>query len=198
MPKRIALYVRVSTNGQTVENQLRELHAWAERSGHEIVATYTDEGISGTKGRDKRPEFDRLLKDATRRRFDMVAAWSVDRLGRSLPDLVNFLREIHGAGVDLFLHQQALDTSSPAGKAMFGMLSVFGEFEAAMIRERVNSGLARARSQGKVLGRPKSVKEAEVRAALAAGGKGIRKVASELGIGVSVVQRIKAESAAAA
>jgi DNA invertase Pin-like site-specific DNA recombinase len=195
--KRIAIYARVSTNSQTVENQLRELHQWAERAGHEIVEIYKDEGISGTKGRDHRPAFDRMLKDATRRKFDLIAAWSVDRLGRSLQDLVGFLQEIKDAGVDLFLHQQALDTSTSSGKAMFGMLGVFGDFEAAMIKERVNSGLARARANGtksgKAIGRPKTANAVEVaiRAALAAG-NGIIKTAKLQGVGVGTVQRIKA------
>src|SRR5438270_8156964 len=152
---RVALYLRVSTNGQTVENQRLELEAWAGRAGHEIIATYTDAGISGAKGCDRRPEFDRMLKDAVRRRFDMLAAWSVDRLGRSLPDLVNALKELHGAGVGLFLHQQGLDTTTASGRAMYGMMGVFAEYERAMIRERVNAGLARAKAEGKRLGRPR-------------------------------------------
>ena len=110
---RIAIYARVSTSGQTVANQVRELTLWAERAGHAIVRVYEDNGISGTKGRDKRPGLDQALKDATRRRYDMLAAWSVDRLGRSLQDVVSAMQELRGAGVDLFLHQQALDTSGP-------------------------------------------------------------------------------------
>ena len=113
--KRAALYLRVSTGEQTVENQRQALEAACEQRGWQIVVTYADEGISGSKGRDKRPGFDAMLKDATRGRFDVLLAWSVDRLGRSLPDLVNGLQELHGARVDLFLHQQALDTTMPAG-----------------------------------------------------------------------------------
>ncbi|MBV9827381.1 MAG: recombinase family protein, partial [Alphaproteobacteria bacterium] len=135
--KRVAFYLRVSTSGQTIENQRRELEAVAEHSGWDVVAIYRDEGISGTKGREKRPQFDAMLKDATRRKFDMIAAWSLDRLGRSLQDLVSFLSDLKGSGVDLFLHKQALDTSTAAGKAMFGMVSVFAEFEADIIKERV-------------------------------------------------------------
>src|SRR5215467_594534 len=151
--RRIAIYTRVSTDGQSVENQRRELLAVAERRGWEVVQEYSDHGISGAGGRDKRPSFDRMLKAATRREFDMIAAWSVDRLGRSLQHLVAFLGEIHASGVDLYLHQQALDTSTPAGKAMFQMCGVFAEFERAMIVERVNSGLARAKAKGVKLGR---------------------------------------------
>jgi DNA invertase Pin-like site-specific DNA recombinase len=103
--------------------------------GCEIVRVYKDHGISGAKSRDERPEFDRLLRDAAQRKFDMVMAWSVDRLGRSLQDLVGFLSELHALHIDLFLHQQGLDTTTPGGKAMFQMLGVFAEFERAMIAE---------------------------------------------------------------
>jgi DNA invertase Pin-like site-specific DNA recombinase len=127
--KRVALYLRVSTFGQTVENQERELAEAAERHGWTIAATFKDEGISGAKGRDKRPAFDRLCKAVTRREVDMVAAWSVDRLGRSLQDLVAFLGELQASRVDLYLHQQGLDTTTPAGKALFQMMGVFSEFE---------------------------------------------------------------------
>ena len=198
MGKRVALYLRVSTSGQTVENQRRELLSWAERCGHDVVAEFCDAGISGSKGRDKRPQFDEMLKAATRRQFDMIASWSVDRLGRSLQDLVGFLSEIHSAGVDLFLHQQALDTTTPSGKAMFGMLGIFGEFEAAMIRERVNAGLARAKAEGKQLGRPKAKTQTEEKIReLRAEGKGILRIAREVGCGVSVVQRVVAAQATA-
>src|ERR1700720_1275285 len=152
--KRAVLYLRVSTIEQTTANQERELREIATRMGCEIVKVYKDHGISGAKGRDKRPAFDALCQDATRRRFDIVMCWSVDRLGRSLQDLVGFLSELHALGIDLFLHQQGLDTTTPAGKAMFGMMGVFAEFERAMIQERVRAGLARARSEGKQLGRP--------------------------------------------
>jgi DNA invertase Pin-like site-specific DNA recombinase len=188
----VRLYPRVSTAEQTVENQRRELHAIAERHGWQIVAEFADEGISGAKGRDHRPGYDRLCRAITRREFDPVAAWSVDRLGRSLQDLVAFLGELHGKSIDLYLHQQGLDTATPAGKAMFQMLGVFAEFERAMIVERVNAGLARARAQGKHLGRPflAADEDAAVRRLLATG-TGIVKTARLAGVGVSAVQRIK-------
>ena len=154
MTRRVALYVRVSTDGQTTENQRQELQGVADRNGWEVVATFQDRGISGAKGRDKRPAFDALCRAATRREFDVVMAWSVDRLGRSLQDLVAFLSELHALGIDLFLHQQGLDTTPPAGNAIFQMMDVFAEFERAMIQERVRAGLARAKSEGKRLGRP--------------------------------------------
>jgi DNA invertase Pin-like site-specific DNA recombinase len=120
--KRAVLYLRVSTIDQTTSNQERELREVASRMGCEIVRVYKDHGISGAKARDKRPEFDRLLRDAAQRKFDMVMVWSVDRLGRSLQDLVSFLTELHALHIDLFLHQQGLDTTTPAGKAMFQMM----------------------------------------------------------------------------
>jgi DNA invertase Pin-like site-specific DNA recombinase len=193
--RRVAIYTRVSTDHQTTANQERELREIAARSGWEIVEVYRDNGISGAKGRDQRPAFDVLCEDATRRKFDTVAAWSVDRLGRSLQDLVGFLSELHATGVDLFLHQQGIDTTTPAGKAMFQMMGVFAEFERAMIRERVNAGLARARSEGKKLGRRKIAAKIEkaIRADLATGDKGIRKIAVLHKVGTGTVQRIKAE-----
>jgi DNA invertase Pin-like site-specific DNA recombinase len=122
-----------------------KLRAAATRMGHEVVQIYQDNGISGSKGRDKRPAFDQLHNDATRRKFDVVMAWSVDRLGRSLQDLVAFLEHLRSTKVELFLHQQGLDTATPAGRAMFGMLSVFSEFEAPLSRERVPPVWARAK-----------------------------------------------------
>jgi DNA invertase Pin-like site-specific DNA recombinase len=198
MAKRVALYLRVSTAEQTVDHQRRELEAVAVRHRWDIVATFIDAGISGTKGRDRRPGYDRLCRGIARREFDQVAAWSVDRLGRSLQELVAFLSELHAKGVDLYLHQQGIDTSTPAGKAMFQMMGVFAEFERAMIVERVKVGLARARGQGKILGRPmlSADKERRVRDLLAAG-TGIVKTARVAGVGVSPVQRIKAAMAAA-
>jgi DNA invertase Pin-like site-specific DNA recombinase len=198
MTKRVAIYSRVSTDKQTVENQERELRAVADRMGWQIVQVYCDEGISGAKGRDQRPAFDALCKDAARRKFDLIAAWSVDRLGRSLQDLVGFLAEIHGFRVDLFLHREAVDTTTPSGKAMFQMSAVFAEFERSMIQERVKAGLERARANGKTLGRPTidKEKEAAIRADLRAGRAGIVKLACLHGVGVSTVQRIRASLAA--
>jgi DNA invertase Pin-like site-specific DNA recombinase len=193
--KRVALYIRVSTDGQTVENQRRDLKTSAKRHGWQIVETFDDNGISGARGRDERPAMRRLMEGVSRKDFDMVAAWSVDRLGRSLQDVVGFLGELQAKGVDLFLHKQGLDTSTPAGKAMFQMLGVFSEFERAMIQERVRAGLARARAQGKKLGRPTVASDVEkaIRKSLAAG-NGILKTAARVGVGSSTVQRVKAAS----
>src|SRR5712671_5585444 len=161
--KRAVLYLRVSTVDQTTANQERELREIAGRMGCEIVKVYKDHGISGAKGRDKRPAFDALCRDAAQRKFDVVMAWSVDRLGRSLQDLVGFLSELHALKVDLFLHQQGLDTTTPAGKAMFQMMGVFAEFERTMIQERVRAGMARAKREGKHIGRPPMAPELQQR-----------------------------------
>ena len=197
--KRAALYLRVSTIDQTTANQERELRQVAERAGWEVDKVYKDRGISGSKGRDKRPAFDALHKAAARREIDIVMAWSVDRLGRSLQDLVAFLSEIHAVGVDLFLHQQGLDTTTPAGKALFQMMGVFAEFERSMIQERVRAGLRRAKDDGKKLGRPRIALQLEERilAALKAG-ETIRGVADKFDVNPSTVQRIKHPFAVAA
>ena len=150
---RAAIYGRVSTDGQTVDNQLRELRMVAERNGWQIVQEFVDQGISGAKGREQRPAFDALWKGAIRREFDVVMVWAVGSLGRSLSHLVNFLSEIHAKKVDLFIHQQGIDTTTPAGKALFGVMGVFAEFERSMIQERVRSGIKRVRAAGQRWGR---------------------------------------------
>lgn len=194
MKKRVALYLRVSTSEQTTENQRQELQTVAEHAGWEIVEIYEDAGISGAKNRDQRPAFDKMLKDATRRQFDMIASWSVDRLGRSLQGLLSFMTDIQAVGIDIYLHQQAIDTSTPSGKAMFQMCGVFAEFERSMIQERVNAGLKRAKAQGKKLGRPRvdTRIEAQIKDRRRSGA-GILKIAKEIGVGTSVVQRVVAE-----
>src|SRR5436190_19731676 len=194
--KRAALYVRVSTDGQTVENQIRELRHVAERRGWDVVETYTDAGISGAKGRNGRPGLETLLKDASRRKFDIVMAWAIDRLGRSLIDLLTMIQHLEACGVDLYLDQQAIDTTTPMGKLVFQVTGAFAEFERSMIRQRVKAGLKRAVAQGVKLGRPKiaSATERKVRMQLA-NGTGILKVAKSLGIGTGTVQRISKERA---
>jgi DNA invertase Pin-like site-specific DNA recombinase len=194
--RRAVLYLRVSTIEQTTANQERELRQVAERMGCEVAKVYKDHGISGAKGRDKRPAFDALCRAAARREFDLVMAWSVDRLGRSLQDLLGFLSELHALKLDLYLHQQGIDTTTPAGKAMFQMMGVFAEFERAMIQERVRAGLARAKDAGKQLGRPRLAADIEnaIKKALATPGRpGVRKIAERFGVAVSTVQRVSAE-----
>ena len=196
MTKRVAIYLRVSTDQQTTDNQKLELEAVAHRLGWNIVAILADHAISGAKGREQRPAFNQLMTMVTRKEIDMVACWSVDRLGRSLQHLVSFLNEINAKGVDLYLHTQGLDTSTPAGRAMFSMLSVFAEFERAILRERVMAGLARSTKRS---GRPPLDADKERRARkLLANGQSINATAKKLKIGVATVHRLKQRMAEAA
>ena len=189
--KRVGIYLRVSTKDQTTENQLIDLQRVASQRGWNIVEIYIDLGISGSEGRNKRPGFDKLCRDATKGSLDLVAAWSIDRLGRSLQHVVTFLNELNSMNVDLYLHQQSVDSSTPGGKAMLSMCAVFAEFERNMIIERVTAGMARAKLQGKVFGRPKVSADAESEIYhLRRLGCGIIKTAKLAGVGVSTVQRV--------
>jgi len=206
------LFIKINLNTASRENILL-IPGVGSRMAHEFeeyrpyasmeqfrreIGKYVDEGISGTKGRDRRPAFDDLCQAIARKEFDMVMAWSVDRLGRSLQDLVAFLSEIHAKGIDLYLHKQGIDTSTPAGKAIFQMMGVFAEFEREIIRERVNAGLARARENGtktgRPIGRPKSVTLIQERSIKKARAKGrsLRKIAKEKGVSLGTVQRVLA------
>lgn len=199
-----ALYLRVSTaDGQTTENQRLVLMKVAEHRGWHIVQTFEDAGISGAKGRDKRPGFDQMLKDAVRGRFNVLMIWSIDRLGRSVQHVSAAMAELDAAGVALYSDQQAIDSTTPYGKAMIQMATVFAELERGIIRARIMAGLNRLRDQGKRLGRPpvgKKIEEA-IRQQLAAG-HGVLKVARIVGCGSGTVQRVKrqmlAQPAAAA
>jgi DNA invertase Pin-like site-specific DNA recombinase len=196
---RVALYARVSTDSQTVDNQLLELRQAGQRLGWQIVGEFIDAGISGAKGIDARPQLAELMRQVTRGQVDLVAAWSVDRLGRSLADLVQMLQQMHARNCGLYLHVQGIDTSTPAGKAMFQMMGTFAEFERSMIVERIKTGLARAKASGKRLGRPQSGPELEAQIrALRAQGLGIHRIRQQLGCGASVVQRVLRAAAEAA
>src|SRR5246127_1253457 len=194
MSKRAAIYVRVSTDKQTVENQVRELRRIAERRGWQVVEQYSDAGISGAKGRDSRPGLEQMLKDASKRRFDVVMAWAIDRIGRSLIHLLGTIQTLEACGVDLYLDQQSIDTTTPAGRLMFQVTGAFAEFERSMIRHRVRAGLKRAVESGKQLGRPKidPVIEKRIRAQLRTK-KGMLAIARDLKVGTGTVQRIKRE-----
>ena len=194
---RAAVYLRVSRDDQTTENQRLVLARVAGHRGWEIVHAYEDQGISGAKGRDQRPAFDQMLKDAVRRRFDILLVWSIDRLGRSVLHVANALAELDAAGIRLYCDQQGIDSSTPMGRAMIQMAAIFGEQERAILRSRVVAGLQRVRELGvKRLGRPKvSPKvEAAIRTQLKAG-NGILKVAKMVGCGSGTVQRVKREMA---
>lgn len=157
--RRVAIYSRVSTMDQNTNNQTNLLREISDRNHWDLIDVYVDEGISGSKGRDKRPEFDRLCKDMVRRKFDVVMVWDVSRLGRSLQHLVEFLNDVQSVGCDLYIHQQGLDTSTPSGRMMFQMVGVFSEFERSMISERVRLGLKRVRESGKKLGQPTKISD---------------------------------------
>ena len=206
--KRAALYVRVSTDHQSVENQVRELKQVAERRGWTVIEVYRDAGICGSKGRDKRPGLEAMLKDANRRKFDIVMAWAIDRLGRSLIDLLGTIEHLEKVGVDLYLDQQNIDTTTPTGRLLFQITGAFGEFERSMIRQRVRAGLNVIKEKlardgkfvskaGKVrrrLGRPGAEPDKIQRARRElAKGIGIGKVAREVGLGVGTVHRLKRE-----
>lgn len=190
--RKVAIYARVSTANQTVENQIQELREVAKRNGWNIVAELSDSGISGSKGRDQRPAFDQLLKRATRREFDLIMVWSIDRLGRSIQHLVGFMNDIQAMGVDLFVMQQAIDTTTPSGRMIFSIFSALGEYERELIRERILAGQKRARAQGIKIGRPSKLNDA-VRTSvklLREGGMGIKEISKRLEIGVGSVYAV--------
>ncbi len=189
---RVAIYCRVSTTHQTTANQTAELERIALARGWSIKGFFTDHGFSGAKSRAERPALDALLKAATRRDFDLVAVWSIDRLGRSLQHLVETVNELRALGVDLYIHQQALDTSTPAGKLSFSVFGALAEYERELIRERVKAGLERAKQSGIRLGRPTNatteVKEQIVR--LRANGTPIRTIAAQMRVGTNTVYSV--------
>ena len=186
---RCVIYTRVSTNNQTIDNQLNVLREIAKLKGYEIVREYTDEGISGAKGREERKGFDELIKDATRKKFDIILCWSVDRLGRNLSHLVSFLNEIQSVGCDLYIHQSGLDTSTPMGKMTFQLTGIFAEFERSMISERVIAGQKRSKKKN---GRPTNMNDGLVHSIkyMREQGVGIRKIATELQVGVGTIYKV--------
>jgi len=185
-------HIWVDRNG--CECRVRVARKLPERRGFEIVHQYEDQGISGGKGRDKHPAFDQMLKDAMRRRFDVLLVWSMDHLGRSVLHVAPAMAELDAAGVALISEQQGIDGTGPFGRAMMQMATVFAELGRSMIRARVKAGPARVREQGKKLGRPSVSQNVEdvVRRHLGAG-HGILKVAKIVGCGSGTVQRIKRE-----
>lgn len=185
---RAAIYARVSTNAQHTDNQLRRLHEVAALRGWSVVGEYV-ETISGAAK--ARPEFDRMMADARRRRFDTIAAIDVSRLGRSLSGLAALFEEVRQIGVDLYLDRESMDTSTPAGRAMLGLASVFAAFERDLIIERTLAGLATARVRGVRLGRPPASDGimAAIRS-LREQGLGINSIARELRCGKSTVQQV--------
>jgi len=192
MNRKAVIYSRVSTNEQTVENQLKVLREVAEKRGLEVIIEISDEGISGSKGRDERPGFDELIKGSIKNEWDIILVWDVSRLGRSLKHLVSFLEDIQSAHCDLYIHQSGIDTSTASGKMMFGMLSVFSEFERSMIRERVIAGQQRAVANGVKLGRKTNVNDGIITAVyhMRQNNVPIKRIAKDLQIGVGTVYKI--------
>lgn len=188
--KRAALYLRVRKNEQTIDNQRLELERVAAARGWKIVSIFKDEGISGAFGRGVRSQYDAMLKKGVQAQHDVVMAWDVSRLSRSLSDLVQTLEELHACGIDLYLHQQAIDTTTPAGKAMFQMCGVFAEFERGILSERVKAGLNRAKEQGKVLGRPMKVANIKKLIDDRQNGKTIRSLAKEHNLSIGKVHKL--------
>jgi len=194
---RVAIYARVSTSNQTTENQVGDLERVAALRNWTIVETYTDQGISGTKSRSDRPALDAMMKDAVRGKFDLIAVWSLDRLGRGLQHLIETVNELQAVGVELYMHQQAIDTTTPAGKLAFSIFGAFAEFERSIIVERVRAGLERAKRNGTKLGRPTNLNDA-VRAAivaLRAKDVPIRKIAAQLKVGTGTIYGVLASAA---
>ena len=186
--KKCVIYSRVSTSNQENENQIGLLKEICERKGYQLVDVISDV-MSGTKGRADRKGFDKLIKGSVKKEWDSILVWSVDRLGRSLKDLVSFLEDINSVGCDLYIHQSGIDSSTPSGKMMFQMIGVFAEFERSMISERVKLGLART---DKKLGRPTNMNTGMIESVKFMRGKGvgIKKIASDLSIGVGTVYKV--------
>ena len=190
--KKVAIYARVSTDKQTCDNQLIELRAVAERCGYAIVQEFVDSGISGAKGRVDRPALDAMMKAANQRKFDMILVWSIDRLGRSLQNLVELLNDLQSMRVDLMFLQQGMDTSTSSGRMMFSIFGALAEFERNLIRERVVAGQNRAKARGVKMGRPSKMNDG-LRSAiqlLRENGMGIKQIAKEVGVGVGTVYSV--------
>jgi len=194
--KKVVAYIRVSTDKQSVENQLNELTSVADRNGWELVHTYCDKGISGAFGRDKRPAFDELLKDANRKEFDGILVWSIDRIGRSLQDLISFLDDVQSKDIDLYIHQQGLDSSTPTGRLMFSLVGSFAEYERTLIKERVRAGMERAKKSGtksgRAIGRPTNVNDGTKSAVieLHKSGMSMNKICKTLSIGSGTLYKL--------
>ena len=190
--KKVAIYARVSTDKQTTQNQVDALSEVAERCGYQLTQIFSEDGISGSKGREGRPALDQLMKSATQRKFEMVMCWSIDRLGRSLQNLVEILNELQAMKIDLFFLQQGLDTSTPSGRMIFSVFGAIGEFERNLIRERVIAGQKRAVANGVKMGRPSKMNDG-MRSAiqlLREKGMGIKQIARELKVGIGTVYSV--------
>ena len=187
---RVAIYARVSTanNGQDPTMQTRELREYAERRGWKLAGEYVDIGISGTK--EKRPELDRLMADAHKRRFDVVAVWKFDRFARSVSHLLRALDTFRALGIEFVSLSESLDTATPAGRMVFTILGAVAELERSLIVERVRAGLRNAKAKGKRLGRPQKILDVQRVVTLRANGVGWKRIAAEMGVGVGTLYRL--------
>jgi DNA invertase Pin-like site-specific DNA recombinase len=196
MNKKVVIYGRTSTNKQQVENQLNQLREVSNKNDWEIVDEYIDQGYSGSLGRDKRPSFDRLLKDSVRGKFDVILVWDISRLGRSLQDLISFLNDVQSKNIDLYIHRQGIDTTTPTGKMMFQMIGIFSEFERDLIRDRVRSGMENAKKNGtksgRSIGRPSNVNDSTRSTIIELLDRGLSKtkISKTLGIGVGTLYKL--------
>ena len=192
MVRKVAIYCRVSTLDQTVDNQLIELRDHCSKMGWEIAKEYADEGLSGTLSRDKRPAFNEMIKDAYRKRFDLVVCWDISRLGRSMKELVMFLSDMKDRDIGICSVRQGFDTSTTMGEMMFQFVGILSSWEREMIRERTLAGLERAKSEGKTLGRRKVITD-EISSkiiGLRSIGRSIRDIASEVGVSRGTVSNV--------
>lgn len=188
---KVLIYARCSTLQQNPENQLNELRQVAQRFNWSIVNEYVDKGISGSKGRDKRVQFDDMLKSAMRGYADLVMFWSIDRASRNLSHLVEMMNDLHAKNIGMYFHQQNIDSTTSSGRAMLQMAGVFAEFERSMLKERILASHERARAEGKTIGRKSIVNDGMINSVkfMREQGMGIRKIASTLNIGVGTVYR---------
>ena len=191
MTTKVALYCRVSTLDQTIDNQLIELRDHCSKMGWEVVKEYADEGLSGTLSRDKRPALNALIKDAYRKRFDPVVCWDISRIGRSMKELILFLSDMKDRGIGICSVRQGFDTSTSMGEIMFQFVGNLSSWERQMIRERTLAGLERARREGKTLGRIKVTNDRMTATIIELRNdkKSIRQIASEVGVSTATVHR---------
>ena len=192
MTKKVALYCRVSTLDQTIDNQLIELRDHCSKMGWEVVKEYADEGLSGTLSRDKRPALNSLIKDAYRKRFDSVVCWDISRIGRSMKELILFLSDMKDRGIGICSVRQGFDTSTSMGEIMFQFVGILSSWEREMIRERTLAGLERAKSEGKTLGRRKVTNDTMTAKIIELRNdkKSIRQIASEVGVSRGTVNNV--------
>lgn len=188
---KVVLYLRVSDKSQNPDNQRFELMEVARRNGWTVINEYCDHGISGAKGRDKRPAFDEMIKSGLRKEYDLVMFWAVDRASRNLTDLVQMMDDFSAKNVGMYFHQQSIDSTTPSGRAMLQMAGVFAQFERSMLKERILAAHNRARAEGKTIGRPSMLNDGIVASVkfMREQGLGIKRISKELGIGVGTVYK---------